>query len=197
MQIISRGRLFGAKLMAEGQIKWDDGYLTIMGMPGIMLPLSAFIAFQKTLEDRSGRDRGGRDIYNQFKLVGREIANAEKRTYHKHGSELLFCTWELSSFAGFGKFIVIDMNAEKAKCIFNVQNSNIANIYGKSDRPSCHIMRGLAAGISQIAFERDDIECIETACKCTGYPECSFEVQPRAELMKDDKCHLVKKQIGG
>ena len=195
MQVISRGRLFGARLMAEGQIKWDDGYLTIMGMPGIMLPLSAFIAFQKILEDNSGKDEGGMDIYNQFKLVGTEIANAEMKTYHKHGPELLFCTWELSSFAGFGKFIVLDMNAEKASCIFKVQNGNIADTYGKSDRPSCHIMRGLAAGVSQIAFGRDDMECVETACKCTGYPDCSFKVQPRAELMEDDEYHLVKKQI--
>jgi len=195
MQVISRSRLFGARLMAEGQIKWDDGYLTIMGMPGIMLPLSAFIAFQKILEDKFGKDKGGMDIYDQFKLVGKEIANAEIKTYHKHGPELLFCTWELSSFAGFGKFIVIDVNKEKANCIFKVQNSNIADTYGKSDRPSCHIMRGLAAGVSQIAFGRDDMECIETACRGMGYPECSFRVQPKDELMKDVEPRLVKKQI--
>jgi predicted hydrocarbon binding protein len=197
MQVICRGKLFGARLMAEGQIKWDDGYLTIMGMSGIMLPLSAFIAFQKILEGKSGKGGGGIDIYNQFKLVGVEIANAQIRVYHKHGPELLYCNWELSSFAGFGKFIVIDVNTEKASCMFNVQNSNIADTYGKSDRPSCHIMRGLAAGVSQIAFERDDMECIETACKCMGYPECSFKIKPRDEIMKDDKYPPLKQQIEG
>ncbi len=195
MQVISRGKMFGARLMAEGQLKWDDGYLTAMGMHAIMLPISAFISFQKILEDQSGKDAGGLQMYAQFKLVGREIANALIKVHRKHGSELLLCNWELASFAGFGKFVVMDVSMKKAYCLFKVQNSNIANSYGKSDRPSCHTMRGLAAGAAQIAFERDDIECIETTCKCMGYSDCCFKIQPRDLFIEGEKYDLIKKQI--
>lgn len=78
---------------------------------------------------------------------------------------------------GWGRLEVTTTDAAAQRYMLTLENSPIAEAYGPSKKPVCHILAGWLAGVADNILGRN-LLCEEVACRSQGKPRCEFELRP-------------------
>ena len=79
---------------------------------------------------------------------------------------------------GWGRFEVTMADPKGRRYLLTLDNSPIAEAYGSSAKPVCHLLAGWLAGIAQSVLGQS-LFCEETVCRAQGKAHCEFELRPR------------------
>src|SRR3990172_4730198 len=82
---------------------------------------------------------------------------------------------------GCGRFSLDVSDIPAGHFTFNLENSPIAEAYGPSKKPVCHLLAGFLGGVAE-RFVGREILCEEVACQAQGQPRCRFELRPTPRL---------------
>lgn len=163
-----------AKLLMSKQVKFSDGRLELMGIRDSFTPGVTFVEIQKELM-KSGRQHliyssAKKSGYNWFKYMSKVYSGMKQTEAVKWGVDLM-------SLSGWGIPTLEKLDLEKKITIFNLKNSTVAKLYGKSSTPVDHFFRGLTAGGGSYILN-EDLDCVETHCLSKGDGFCRFLVAP-------------------
>jgi predicted hydrocarbon binding protein len=75
---------------------------------------------------------------------------------------------------GWGEFGVESWSA--ARIVITVRHSPLAEAYGRSRGPVCHLIRGVLEAFAEQLLARP-LRVEETSCAATGEPLCRFEAR--------------------
>jgi len=81
------------------------------------------------------------------------------------------------SLLGWGRFSVFVEDAAAHRYLVNLENSPIAEAYGTSKKPVCHLIAGWIAGTAESALG-ENLLCEEIACGSQGKLRCEFRLRP-------------------
>ena len=81
------------------------------------------------------------------------------------------------SLLGWGRLDVVAEDPSARRFLVSLEDSPIAEAYGDSKRPVCHLLAGWIAGTAQ-AVLAEDLLCEEVACRAQGRPRCEFRLRP-------------------
>jgi predicted hydrocarbon binding protein len=176
------------KLLALRQVSFGKGKIILFGQPDLLVPAKGFLKIQKELE-KNGKENiiylAGKEAgYNWFEGMSKN-RKMFVEDVAKWGSDLV-------TLSGWGTAELKEIKKDEKYLKFNLINSTIAEIYGESKFPVCHMFRGLVAGAAEFTF-KSKIDAIETKCISKGDPICEFIIQPKNKF--DKKNNLVKKQL--
>jgi predicted hydrocarbon binding protein len=181
-------------------IEWQGGKLSVLNIPGLLIPLYAMVYQHKLLKERYGEKEAAIILYNMgklqakggFQLISKKFGY--NKTLKNKFKLLKFNTTQGESIGiGKYKFVKTDFKnnefivrgkstwAEEYKKRFGIQRENID-----------HLIRGMnSAFFEELTGEK--MFTIETQCLCMGRPYCEFITKP---LIKWDKENILfKKQF--
>ncbi len=152
----------------------EKGRVSIRGVPYLLIQPTTLLGFQKAAEasgapagdwleagGRAGGRRSSKRLRELSTKQGREFA----QDYLAMGREIGWGVFDVTRFAD-GSFEVF------------VEGSPFAEGYGPSQRPVCHFIRGVIAGLGDTLF--GDSECEEVECAAAGSTRCRFVCRDRA-----------------
>lgn len=177
------------KLLLHGQLKFEEGSISLLGQDGVMVPVSNICDMQKIIEEC----KKGYEIYVSAKKLGQEWIRNVLMSYKMDTiDEQVKWGENVFTLAGFGKMRVKNWNVNEKTMIYNVLDSTMAKFYGNVGRCVDHIPRGWFAGASTVFF-KSDVDCVETMCLAKGDEYCEFLIKPRDKF--DFTNPLVKAQL--
>jgi len=176
------------KLLALRQVSFEKGRIKIFEQPSSLIPSQSFVSMLKELEKerrenviyRAGKDAGEKWFESMKKKSSLNVDDVEK-----WGSNIV-------TLAGWGEAKLKEMKQDQGYMVYELKNSVVAELYGKTDHCVDHIFRGLVAGTAKVTFKKD-VDCVETKCVAKGDSVCEFIIQPKQKF--DKKNELVKKQL--
>ncbi len=173
------------ELLAHKQFRLEEGYITLFGQNGLMVPVLTIVEIQKLLEKigkenifyYGAKESGAEWIRRIFKLY--KMDTIKEQT-----------TWGEKTFtlAGNGRMKVIRWNVKESTMVYRVYDSAISKVYGASDHAIDQIPRGWFAGASCVFFDKD-VDVVEIKCMAKGDKFCEFLAQPK------NKFNLKNKEI--
>jgi len=151
----------------------------------LILRPEALIDLQKQLEETVGLsskgflylagEKSAREGHAVFdRLAPSQPAPADEPT-------LLARSIEPLAFLGWGRFGVSPVDADAHRYLVTLENSPLAEAYGESKRPVCHLLAGWVAGTAEHVLGKSFL-CEETACRSQGKPHCEFVLRPMPYL---------------
>jgi len=176
------------KLMMARQINLEEGYVTILGQPVVIQPLTTWITLQRKLEKTNSIDV----IYTTAKEAATSWIMGLKKSNNMTTSQLVEWGVNTMSFAGWGRTEIVNYDQQNKRAILHIRDSTFAKAYGRSEDPVDHIKRGFLAGSGCVYFN-DNVDCVETKCISCGAGVCEFVVKRTSEF---EDSALVKKQLG-
>ncbi len=78
---------------------------------------------------------------------------------------------------GWGRLELGAIDPGAHRFLVTLENSPIAEAYGESKRPVCHLLAGWVAGIAERVLGRSFL-CEEMSCVSQGKPRCEFQLRP-------------------
>ena len=178
------------KLFMANQAIFNKGRFIALGMPVVVYPTKMLTRLQKEFIEELGQE-GVYEIYESSRDGGRELTK-EAMHIAKNSKLLLDFLKKFVPIGGWGLIEVIEEDWTNKKSTFTIKNPSFPKLYGKSDKPICHIVRGLFAGAAATTLQDENIECIETKCVAKGDEFCRFEIRQRQKIEQND---LSKAQI--
>jgi predicted hydrocarbon binding protein len=154
-----------AGLEADGR-----GGLTLGGARYLLIRPETLVALQKAVQQALG-ERAGACIVAGGRAGGARAAASLAGSGEARVRQLL----QIGGQIGWGEFQLERLTASELAVV--VHRSPIAEAYGPSPAPVCHLIRGvlesLAATILGGAYD-----VVETECIATGAPACRFSTTP-------------------
>lgn len=143
----------------------------------IILGAGTFMELQKGAEEILG-DEASAVFYEAGIRSGIEGAETMIEEYDERGLDLIELINDLigSSGMGWGKIVGFDIDLEQAEGYYRISDSFIAETYGPSDKPVCHFLCGLTAGMLTRVFGIS-FTCEETKCQAKGDSYCEFKFE--------------------
>jgi len=171
---------FFKKLLFSRQFFYENGkFFLMMKVPGIILPMQAFTSFvHQYLKD------GGEKAIEHVYTVGHEQGkNAGKRYINISNTSFPGFTEFVKGVAevmGLGKITAFSQEGSKIIAVMNpsIFAETSRELFGKTKKPVCHYIRGIAAGLFE-PFLKYDTVCEETYCKAKGDSMCRFVIKKR------------------
>jgi predicted hydrocarbon binding protein len=165
------------KLLLSRALTISEDKVEILGLKGVIIPLSAFCDFQKKMIEGTGEKK----THKTIKSIGISQGNLAFKSgilkFGKLGEKFLELEVSLAEMLGWGKFKLINLNVKKATGVVHV-NSNFAKEYGKSKNPVDFFLEGLIEGFAE-SFSDRKIVCKETQCIGMGHNYCEFAFGPK------------------
>ncbi len=87
---------------------------------------------------------------------------------------------ELAAFftqIGWGKISIPNLNLAKGEATVKIKNNPFTR--KNPDKPICHLVRGLIAGLYEVILQKPT-NCIETQCASAGSSYCEFHVKSQS-----------------
>ncbi len=133
------------------------------------------ITFQKEIEKELGEK--AHPILFKSGLCGGILSSKRYQDIYKlSDEETVHFMLEMGRQIGWGRFELELFNTIKRYLKIKVYFSPFAEAYGPSERPVCHFIRGVIAGLGSVVF-RSEIHAEEIRCLSMGNPFCSFEIK--------------------
>ncbi|MEI7961775.1 MAG: V4R domain-containing protein [archaeon] len=176
------------KLLALRQVSFDKGRIKIFEQPSSLIPSESFVSMLKELE-KEGKENV---IYRAGKHAGEKWFDSMREKSKLNVDDVAKWGSNIVTLAGWGEAELKEMKRDDGYMVYNLKNSVVAELYGKTNHCVDHIFRGLVAGAAKVTFKRD-VDCVETKCVAKGDPICEFIIQPKQRF--DKKNPLVKKQL--
>lgn len=169
------------KLLLTRALHFEEGKVEILGLKGIIIPISAFCDFQKKLSENIGEKKTFESIKEIGKSQGKLAVNSGITKFGKLSEKFLELEIGLAEMLGLGKFEIVNIDLKDAKSVIHVQ-SNFAKEYlqkfGKSKQPIDYFLTGLIEGFSE-NFIKKPVICKETICIGMGNSYCEFIVKSK------------------
>src|SRR6267142_2151664 len=150
-----------AGLDADGR-----GGLTLGGARYLLIRPETLVAMQKAVQQAVG-ERAGACIVAGGRAGGARAAAALDGTAEERVRRLL----RIGSEIGWGEFAFERLTA--TELAVSVRRSPVAEAYGPSAAPVCHLIRGVLESLAAATFGRPST-AVETACIAMGAPVCRF-----------------------
>ncbi len=156
----------------------------LVGQPGTLLlgehrqmvvPPRLLADIQKGVEDRLG-PKAPEYLYSAGSVWGAgEMRRMKSASENIGGQELvrIFCLH--ATAIGWGDWKLETFQEQEKGMMISVRRSPVAQAYGQSDEPVCHLMAGAIAGITEVIF-RVPATCTELRCAAQGADSCQFSV---------------------
>lgn len=176
------------KLLLHKQLTFEKGRINLFGRPSSLLPTDSFVNIQKELAKMDKENI----IYIAGKKSGRGWFEEMSRAYKLKGHDVVEWGSNIVTLAGWGEAVIKKRDTEKKIIVFNLNNSTVVDLYGKSEGAVDHLFRGLLCGAMCFIFKAE-LEAVESKCRAKGDSECEFIVQPKDNF--DFNNPLIKKQL--
>ncbi len=173
-------------------ISWKDGEIKLMKTYVSVVPTTLLCEMQKNLVNSLGFQKAYNLIYESAK-TGSYKWNEEFIKAHdfKDKRKIVDWQWKIVTFAGWGKWQIINIDLEQNLLNARFEKSPLAKTYGKSNYPVDIIPVGFSAGGISANFGAD-LECIETKCVAMGDQFCEIEIGKK-DYIEGKKQQLWKK----
>lgn len=147
------------------------------GIRVIIIRAGTFVELQKDVEDCFG-EQARALFYDAGVRAGRESAKVLLEEWKERGTDFLARLKEFYSSEGVGWFKIreINVNQPKHEGYIRIEQSFIAEEYGRSERPVCDFLSGYFAGVLEQVFG-GEFSCSETKCIAKGDPLCEFRFE--------------------
>ena len=166
---------FFKKLLFSRQFVYNRGrFYLMMNVPGLILPMHAFVSFVKQYVDDSGK-QAKNHLFEVGRLqglgAGKRYANIASGSFPKLSDSLK----DVAETMGLGRVKYIKKKGDIVSGSFDpsVFAEVHKEMYGKSEIPVCDYLCGVAAGVFE-PFLSYKLKCQETRCKAKGDPDCHF-----------------------
>lgn len=164
----------------------EGGSFRIFGERLLIMRPHALVDLQKHLEQTVGLSakgflylageksaREGHALFERLSPANPEGATDEFAALAKSVAPMAFLGW--------GRFAVAPADPASHRYLVTLENSPIAEAYGPSKKPVCHLLAGWVAGTAELVLGRSFL-CDEIACKAMGIPRCDFQLRPMPHL---------------
>lgn len=151
----------------------EKGRVSIRGVPYLLIQPTTLLGFQKAAEAAGAAagdwlEAGGRAGGRRSSMRLRELSAKEGRDF---AQDYL----SMGRDIGWGVFQVTRFERTSFEVV--VTGSPFAEGYGPSQRPVCHFIRGVVAGLGDTLF--GESECEEVECAAAGSTRCRFVCRDR------------------
>lgn len=181
---------FFKKLLFSRQIKGEKGNLSILDIPVFILSVNTVVGLQEVIIKELG-DFGVGEIYRAGKNAGINLAEEHKKRLNIRGPKLYSLIENLVEMGGWGDIAPQNQDYKNSRAIYIFYNSPFPPLYKKRGECSCHLIRGLIAGVHEVIFERE-VDCFESKCKSKGNQFCEFIIKPTTEFDTRDKAVAIQ-----
>lgn len=168
-------------LLANVEADPRGGALRVLEQRLLIVRPEALVDLQKHLEDTIGLSSKG-FLYLAGEKSAREghdlfASLAASRADDPDSLDALTKRIAGMSLLGWGRLGVVVEDAASHRYLVSLENSPIAEAYGDSKKPVCHLLAGWIAGTAQSVFGRN-LLCEEIACRSQGKARCEFRLRP-------------------
>jgi predicted hydrocarbon binding protein len=166
---------FFKKLLFSRQFIYEDGkFFLMMKVPGIILPMGAFVSFVRQYVKDSG-NQARKHLFevgrSQGKDAGKRYVDVASGSFPNFASFVK----DVAEVMGLGKVTHIKKDGDKITGSFSpsVFAETHKKMFGKSTKPVCDYLCGVATGVFE-PFVGHPLEGKETRCKAKGDIDCHF-----------------------
>lgn len=195
------------KLLLARQMSIEKGKIEMLGQRMIIAPV---YTFSYIIKNAVNQDEMGRLIYDACKHANndpRGFTHDVSRKYKLRGEKLIRWMADIATTSGWGVINVVKVDEREKTAVVNIEDSPVAKFIGKSKHPVDHPIRGYMAGAAEVIFndlkankgEWVKYDYIETHCRATGNPFCSFKLMETESLKNSPNKkirELFRRQIG-
>jgi predicted hydrocarbon binding protein len=156
-------------------IEFDEnqGALLFKGIRYLLMRPETIIEFQKGVEEVFG-ERAGEIFFAGGFQGGSLSAQKLKELQGLDAKGVIESMCSMGTQLGWGRFTLREFDQATYKITVEITSSPYAQIYGKSKKPVCHLIRGVIAGITKVIFGKErDVQ--ETQCLAQGFASCIFK----------------------
>jgi uncharacterized protein len=151
----------------------DSGTIHFNGVRYMIIRPETICTLQRMVEEKLGA--AGADLFFESGLTGGRLSTVKYMQVFGHSAEgAVRYMCDMGGQIGWGKFVLEKYDLPSRKISIRVLNSPFALYYGESERPVCHFIRGIVAGIAFGAFGQF-VEVMETHCLTKKDAFCRFE----------------------
>ncbi len=159
----------------------QGGAFRVLQQRLLILRPEALVDLQKHLEETLGLSSKG-FLYLAGEKSAREghdlfVALAASQADSHDALDVLRKRIEAMTVLGWGRLGLSVEDAAAHRYLVNLEDSPIAEAYGASKRPVCHLLAGWIAGTAQSVFG-EPLLCEEIACRSQGKARCEFRLRP-------------------
>jgi predicted hydrocarbon binding protein len=138
----------------------------------VMMRPDTLANIQKGVEDRLG-SKSAEYLYTAGASWSLGVLQRMKRALPEDDGELLHLFCEHATQLGWGDWQLEVMQPHEKGLAIRVRNSPIAEAYGQSDQPVCHLLAGAVSGACEFICHMPSA-CIEQTCAAQGASDCLF-----------------------
>ncbi len=157
------------------------GRLVVFDHRYVLTRPETLVNIQKQLEQTVGQSTKGflylageKSAKDGLHLVERLTEGIDRKAMNSDGLKRIT---DVLALLGWGRAEVTEFDVEARRYSLALSNSPIADVYGPSKKPVCHLVAGFLAGIG-VDLLGQQLLCEEVACKAQGKPRCEFRLQP-------------------
>lgn len=166
---------FTKNVLLSGQFKIGQGEISLLGQSISLLPTETMA----TITIEMSKNGQASTLYETFAGAIPPFVQALKKRHVVELLPLVKLMVDIAITGGWGETKLIEYKDKEHKYLFTVNNAPIPKIIGKSEKETCHMMRGLIGGSMREIVNDKALDCIEIKCVARGAPLCQFIVQPR------------------
>jgi hypothetical protein len=161
------------KLMFARQINFEEGRISLLNQPVMIVPVETFVTMTKTLRADLGRTKADEIIYKATKLAAIKYLNVLKKSFSMSKVDMIKWAANSLTLAGWGKITIIGVDGEKNRADIRVYDSSVAKGLGKDPEPTDIFLAGYFAGGETAVFGKD-VDVKEIKCIAKGDQYCEF-----------------------
>lgn len=173
-----------ANFVQRGEIRVGGLRMCLFDITG------GFYSIRESLEKTIGAATAG-ILYQAGVAGGKRFATSASRIgMTRRRAEGLADCIDIFSQAGFGNFGIAEVDCDMPHAIIECISPPAFEAFAfrenkaSSKAPVCDYTRGVFSGFCRVLLGREDIYCIETACRASGSNRCVFEIGPQKEMEK-------------
>lgn len=168
-------------LMAAMQHDPRRGTVRISGERYVVMRPEILVNIQKQLEQTVGASTKGflylageKSAEERLHIIRTFVPNIDMTKNFDEDTKRIN---DVVAITGWGRYDVLAYDRRSGVIRVALKNSPIAEAYGPSSRPVCHLIAGWLAGVGRRLIGRD-LLCEEIVCKAQGRARCEFELNP-------------------
>ena len=142
------------------------GGLTLGGSRYLLIRPETLVGLQRAVEHALG-ERASACIVAGGRAGGERAMASLEGTAEERVRRML----RVGGQIGWGEFVLERLTA--TELAVTVRHSPVAQAYGPSARPVCHLIRGVLESLAVATLGRS-LAVVETACAAMGAPACRF-----------------------
>lgn len=163
------------RILTEMSFDAEAGRLEYKGVRYLLVRPELIAELQAGLRERLGA--AGDELLFRAGFRGGSLSAARfRQVLGLSAEETARFMAEMGRQIGWGGFRVDRFDPDRRELVLEVSDSAFAAGQGEASAPTCHLIRGVAAGIAREVFGGEP-ESRETACRALGAPACRFEVR--------------------